>query len=85
MIDTTKVIKNQRQHKNILKILISSTFGENITHGVTKCKNKVYETCGIIIEKKSYTFKNPKTKFVINKDCSCISKNVVYIIAYNKF
>ena len=34
----------------------------------------------MIIEGKSYTFKNPKTKFKINKNLSCNSKNVVYII-----
>ena len=37
--------------------------------------------CDIIIEGKSYTFKkNPETKFKINKNSSCNSKNVVYII-----
>ena len=34
---TTKVIKSQRQHKNLRRILTSSIFGENITQGVTKC------------------------------------------------
>ena len=38
----------------------------------------------IIIEGKSYTFKNPETKFKINKNLSWNSKNVVYIIECSK-
>ena len=34
----------------------------------------------MIKEGKSYTFKNPETKFRINKNLSCNSKNLVYII-----
>ena len=36
--------------------------------------------CDMIIEGKSYTFKNPETKFKINKDLRRNSKNTVYII-----
>ena len=50
------------------------------TQGVTKCNNKWCKICDIIIEGKSYTFKNPETKFKINKDLNGNSKNVVYII-----
>ena len=32
-----------------------------------------------------YTFENPKTKFRINKNLSCNSKNVVYTIECNKY
>ena len=38
------------------------------------------QICDIIIEGKSYSFKNLETKFKINKNLSCNSKNVVYII-----
>ena len=31
ILDTTKIIKSQRQPKNIKRILTSSTFGENTT------------------------------------------------------
>ena len=34
----------------------------------------------IIIEGKSYTFKNLETKFKMNKNLSCNWKNLVYII-----
>ena len=69
ILDTTKIIKSQRQPQNLKRILISSTFGENTIQG--------YKICDIIIEGKSYTFKNPETKFKINKSFSCNSKNVV--------
>ena len=36
------------------------------------------------IEGKSYTLKNLETKFKINKDLSCNSKTVIYIIECNK-
>ena len=37
---TQKIIKSQRQLKNLKRILTCSTFGENTTQGVTKCNNK---------------------------------------------
>ena len=66
ILDTTKIIKSQRQLKNLKRILTSSTFGENTTQRVTKCNNKLFKICNIIIEGKSYTIKNPETKFKIN-------------------
>ena len=84
MLDTTKIIKSQRQSKNLKRILTSSTFEKkNTTQGVTKWKNKRCKICNIIIEGKSYTFKNPETKFKIDKNLSCSSKNVVYKIECN--
>ena len=62
ILDTTKMIKSQRQPKNMKRILTSSTFGNNTARGVTKCKNKRSKNCDIIIEGKSYNFKNPETK-----------------------
>ena len=83
--DTTKITKSQKQPKNLKNILISSTFGKkNTTLVVTKCKNKRCKICDIIIEGKSYAFKNPETRFKINKNLSCNSKNVVYIIEWNE-
>ena len=65
-------------------MLTSSTFGENTTQRVTKCNNKRCKICDVIIEEKPFTFKNPETKFKINKDLNCNSKNVVYIIKCSK-
>ena len=78
ILDTTKIIKSQRQPKNLKRILTSSTFG------VTKCNDKWCKICYITIERKSSTFKNPETKFKINKGLSCYSKNVIYIIECSK-
>ena len=84
ILDTIKIIKSQRQPKNMKKILTSSTFGNDTIQGATKCKNKRCKICDMIIEYKSYTFKNPETKFKINKNLSCNSKKVVYIIECNE-
>ena len=53
ILDRIKIIKNQRQAKNLKRIFTSSTFGENTTQKVTKCKNKRCKICDIIIEGKS--------------------------------
>ena len=42
------------------------------------------EVCNIIIEGKSYTLENPQMRFMINKNLSCNSKNVVYVIKCSK-
>ena len=82
---TQKIIKSQKQPQNLKRIYTFSTLGENTTQGVTKCNKKRCKICDIIIEGKSYIFKNPETKFKINKDLTCDSKkNVVYIIECGK-
>ena len=43
------------------------------------CFNE-YGLSNIIIEGKSYTFDNPKSIFIINKNLSCNSKTIIYII-----
>ena len=53
ILDTTKIIKSWRQPQNLKSILTSSTFGGNMTQGVTKCKNKRCKICDMIIEGKS--------------------------------
>ena len=83
ILDTTKIIKSQRQSKNLKRIL-TSTFGENTAQRVTKCNYKRCKICNIIIEGKFSTSKNPEMKFKINKNLSCNSKNVVYIIECSK-
>ena len=60
ILDTTKIIKSQRQPPNIKRILTLSTLGENTTQGVTKCNNKLCKICDIIIVDKSYNFKTRK-------------------------
>ena len=82
--ETTEIIKSQKQTKNLKWILPSSTFGENATYVVTKYNNERCEISDINIEGKSDTFKNPETKFKMNKDLSCNEKNFVYVIECSK-
>ena len=46
----TNISKSQRRPKIQKRILTSSTFRENTTQGVTKCKNKRCKICDMIIE-----------------------------------
>ena len=62
--DTTKVIKNQRQPKILKEYSPLLYSGKKTTQGITKRKNKRCRVCDIIIEGKSYSFKNPETKFL---------------------
>ena len=80
ILDTTKIIKSQRQLQNLKRILTSSTFEEITTQRVIKCNNKRCKICYITIEGKFFTFKKLQTKFKINKNLRCNTKNVVYII-----
>ena len=84
ILDTTKIIKSQRQPKNLNRILTSFAFGENTTQGATESNNKRCKIYDIIREGKFYTFKNPDKRFKINKDLSCNSKNVAYKIVRSK-
>ena len=54
-------------------------------HGVSKCKNRRCVVCNIIKEGKSYTFEKTKITFIINRNLSFNSKNVVYIIKYTNY
>ena len=71
ILDIIKMIKSQRQHRNLKHRFTSSTFVEHTTHKITKYKNKRCGVCNIIIEGKFFTFENPKTIFIMNKDLSC--------------
>ena len=54
------------------------------TQEITKCNKKLCKICDIIIEGKSYNFKHAETKFKMNKNLSCNSKNILYIIKCSK-
>ena len=62
ILDSRKIIKNQRPPKTLSESTHLIYIWEYTTHGITKCKNK------------SYTFENPKTTFMMNKNLSCKSK-----------
>ena len=78
--DTTTTIKSKIQQKHLKHTLISSTFGEYTKEEVSKYENERCGTYIIIIEGNYYTLDNPKTTFIINRNLSYNSKNVVYII-----
>ena len=84
IMDTKKSLKARDYTKIFKKTHLFYIQGKNITQRVTKCKNKRCGVYNIIIEGNFYAFKNPKTKSIVNKDLSCKSKNVVYIIECNK-
>ena len=67
-----------RDNPKILKEYSPLLHSEKAQHN--KCNYKRCKICDVIIEGKSYTFKNPETKFKINKNLSFNSKNIVYII-----
>ena len=69
------MIKSQRQTRNE-KIL--SSFGEHTTQGVTKFKNKRCAICNP--RRKILQLQIPHTTFIVNKNLSCNSINVVYVI-----
>ena len=50
ILDSTKIINSQKQPQNLKIILTSSTIRENTKQGVTKCNNKGYKICDMIIE-----------------------------------
>ena len=79
ILDTTKIIKSQRQPQN-LKRLLTSLHPEKTHHN--ELPNAIINDAkyDIIVEGKSYSFKNPETEFKINKNLSCNSKNIVYIM-----
>ena len=78
-----KLLKARHNPKIFLNTHLS-TFGEHTIHEVTKCKNKKYGVCNIIIEGISNNFENPKAKLKINRDFCSSSINVVYTIKCNK-
>ena len=55
-----------RDNLNILKEYSPLLHSEKIQHNTLKYNNKRCKICNIIIEGKSYTFKNPESKFKIN-------------------
>ena len=74
-------MKSKRKSKNLKHTINTHKFREQITHSFLKCKNNRCWVCNIIIFRKSYPFKNPKT-FIMNRNLSYISKYVVNKIKY---
>ena len=76
-----KARDNSKVYKKSLPLLYSG----NTQHMKSQnYKNKESGECNIIIKGKSYTFENPNSKFLINRNVNYNSKKIVYIIEYNK-
>ena len=84
ILKTTKIIKSNRQPKNLKQILTSAYFGKQKAEGVKKCGKTRCEICHLLLEGKTFFFENHNTPFIINKTLNCDSENVVYAIKCNK-
>ena len=79
LLDTIKIIKSRRQPKNLKRIFISSTFGDN----TTKCKIMMQNMLYNYWRKIQLLWKTWNQ--IQNKNLSYKSKNLEYIIECNKF
>ena len=80
LLEQTKIINSKRQPYNLKKILTSAYFGSTPQQGVTKCHKSRCELCDILIESKSFKFKNSPIPFKIKRNLTCDSSNVIYVI-----
>jgi len=80
ILEQNRIINSKRQPKNLKRQLCFSKFeSSNNTTGVSKCNTPRCGTCNIIIEGKSFTFKNG-FRFEIRTDMTCKSRNVIYAV-----
>ena len=84
-----KLIKSERQPKNLGRLLQSSSFSKNVQKwGVKKCNQKTCGTCPYILEKDTVYFDSVRNNFKIKSQLSCDSRNLIYAIfcsGCNKF
>ena len=82
ILANAKIIKSNRQPKNLKQILTKAKFEDDTRDEapkVLKCKNTKCGICENIIEGESFTFKNGPT-FKVKTDMSCTSKNLLYVM-----
>ena len=80
LLESSRIIKSNRQPKNLKKILTSAYFGPQHTAGVKKCNKPKCQICHILIEGDSYYFLNHNIPFKIKRNLTCDSQNVIYVI-----
>ena len=83
ILNETKIIKSKRQPKNLKHLLTRAHFTSNEKSNegcVIKCNNKRCKVCDIIIEGRTFKFKNSSSLFYIKRVLNCNSKNVIYVI-----
>ena len=82
ILANAKIIKSNRQPKNLKQILTKAKFEDDTRDEapkVLKCKNTKCGICKNIIEGESFTFKNGPT-FKVKTNMSCTSKNLLYVM-----
>lgn len=78
ILKTTRIIKSNRQPRNLKQILTSAYFGNQCIEGVKKCGKTRCELCPLLLEGKTFIFENHNTPFKINRNLNCDSENVIY-------
>ena len=82
----TKLIKSQRQPKNLKHLLTRAKFtmnNPNIETGSKKCGDPRCGTCPYMLETKKITIKATGEEFTIKSSLSCKSRDILYIISCN--
>ena len=76
-----RLIKSERQPKNLGRLLQSSYFTTSIQkRGVSKCTRRKCVTCSYLLEKDCVYFDQVGLNFQIKTDFTCESRNLIYAI-----
>ena len=81
LLKDVKLIKSERQPKNLGRILQNSFFSKTERNpGVKKCNQKRCVTCQYLIESNSVNFDQVNINFEIKAEFTCESRNLIYSI-----
>ena len=79
LFNSHKLIKCERQPKNLKTLLTSAKINEDKTVGAKKCHKPRCTLCDIIIEGPSFHFEN-NDQFIIRRRLTCDSKYTIYAL-----
>ena len=82
LLNSHRIINSKKQTYNLKKILTSAKISEKRTPGSKKCNKPRCTLCSKIIEGTSYEFNNSE-QFIIQRELTCDSKNVIYVLKCN--
>ena len=81
LLKDVRLIKSERQPKNLGRILQSSFFSsKKPKFGVTKCNQKRCGTCRYLMEQDRVYFNEANLDFKIKTEFTCESRNLIYAI-----
>lgn len=84
LFEGTRLIKSERQPKNLGRILQNSFFSsEKAKWGITRCKRSNCGTCPHLQEVDHFYFYRVKRNFKIRATFTCDSGNLIYVIVCN--